>query len=82
MPITEETTTYAFGNKHTLYECGICGECHHWQFNGDCRDDANRHADEQEYAERNNISASDVTVVSWDERVAADYGDDHDSLLT
>ena len=31
----------------TLYECGIC-ECYHqWGFDGDCRDDANRFANEE-----------------------------------
>jgi hypothetical protein len=24
------------------YDCGICGQIHPWNFDGDCRDDANR----------------------------------------
>lgn len=26
----------------TFYECGICGHIHPWEWDGDCRDDANR----------------------------------------
>ncbi len=25
-----------------FYECGICGHCHPWRWNNDCRDDTNR----------------------------------------
>lgn len=33
--------------KHKMfYECGCCGMYHPAQFNGDCRDDANRYAPE------------------------------------
>lgn len=28
--------------KPVYYECGICDHCHPWDWNGDCRDDANR----------------------------------------
>lgn len=30
-----------------FYECGICGHCHPWDWNGDCRDDANRFTNDQ-----------------------------------
>ena len=32
-----------------LYECGICGEIHLWEWDGDCREDANRYEDEEDY---------------------------------
>lgn len=28
--------------KRVYYECGICGHVHPWNWNGDCREDANR----------------------------------------
>lgn len=60
----------------TLYECGICSSLHPWDWDGDCREDANRYFDEQDYAERNNLdwpsSASLIEVRSMEERVEAD----------
>ncbi len=56
-----------------IYECGICGEYHPWEFNGDCRDDANRihpdHIEAMEYLEEN------LEIRTMDERVAADLGE-------
>jgi hypothetical protein len=36
-------------SKHIIYECGSCGSYHPWDFKGDCRDDANRFADSEDY---------------------------------
>lgn len=58
-----------------LYECGICDLLHPWEFNGDCRDDANRYSDAEDYAARNNLDIECVEVRTMDERVAADNGD-------
>lgn len=33
-----------------FYECGCCGAYHPWDWDGDCRDDANRLADVPDYA--------------------------------
>lgn len=60
---------------HTLYECGCCDNLHPWDFTGDCRDDTNRYAGYDDYAERNSISEDKVTVMSADERAAADLGE-------
>ncbi len=57
-----------------LYECDICGCVHPWDWNGDCRDDANRYADAEDYAERNHVSVYDIEVETMDARVAADMG--------
>jgi len=57
--------------KHILYECGICGCYHPWDWNGDCRDDANRIFPDT-YAERLGIDEFDIEVRSMDERVEAD----------
>lgn len=58
--------------KHRLYECGCCDSLHPWNWNGDCREDAHRYADEQDYAERNRVSVWDVEVLSMSDRVEAD----------
>ena len=47
-----------------FYECGICDSIHPWDWNGDCRDDANR------------LTLEDIPVdaplMSWEDRVNAD----------
>ena len=58
--------------KVILYECGICGSYHPWDFDGDCRDNANRITSPEEYAVKLHVSAYDVEVRSMDDRVAAD----------
>ena len=55
-----------------LYECGICDCLHPWEWDGDCRDDGNRYADEQEYAERNTVDACSIEVRTMEERTIAD----------
>lgn len=56
-----------------LYDCEICGGLHPWDWNGDCRDNANRYADPEDYAERNKkIDVRTIEVRSMDERVEAD----------
>lgn len=55
-----------------LYECGICDCLHPWDFQGDCRDNNNRYADAEDYAERHNISEYDIDVLEWEERLEAD----------
>lgn len=58
--------------KHIVYECGICSGIHPWDWNGDCREDANRFGGVDEYAERHGIAELDVEVRDWEERVIAD----------
>lgn len=58
-----------------LYECDICGAIHPWDWNGDCRDDKNRHADEQGFRRMESVSSGDkVEVRSMCDRLAADVG--------
>ncbi len=57
--------------KAIIYECGICGHCHPWNWNGDCRDDDNRFQD-YEYAEHLGISESELDIRSWSDRCKAD----------
>lgn len=53
------------------YECGICGHCHPWAFNGDCRDDANRFT----FTRLDDAHGAGRYIVhTMDERVAADLG--------
>lgn len=60
-----------------LYACGIC-ECYHpWEFNGDCRDNANRYGSPEAYAVTKHLSVNQVDVrydrVRYvDDRVRAD----------
>lgn len=49
-----------------FYECDICGAIHPWEFNGDCRDDANR-------LNLEDIGSGDE-LLSMKERIAADLG--------
>lgn len=58
-----------------LYDCTICNSLHPWEFNGDCRDDANRYSDAEDYAERNKIEIECIEVRTMDERIAADNGE-------
>ena len=58
--------------KHVIYECGICGCYHPWDFGDDCRDDRNRYGDPEEYAVAHEITEYDVEVRSMTERVEAD----------
>lgn len=55
-----------------LYDCEICGGIHPWEWDGDCREDDNRYADEADYAERNGIFEYDIEVRSMQERMDAD----------
>ena len=71
---TQETVeiTQAPAEGPVLYECGICDCLHPWNFTGDCRDDANRYADAEDYAERNHLSVFAITVFSWEDRLYHD----------
>lgn len=66
--------------RHTLYECEICGCFHPWDFNGDCREDTYRWNSVENYAQASGINPLDVEVLSMDERVAADLGDDQGTI--
>jgi hypothetical protein len=63
---------------HVIYECGICGCYHAWEFDGDCREDANRFGTPEDYMEARGIEEFDakgnlqLEVRSMDERVSAD----------
>lgn len=68
-----------------LYECGICSSLHHWEWAGDCREDANRYADEQDYAERNGLTRAEcfaIEVTDWEERQEADSSTEAGRALT
>jgi epoxyqueuosine reductase QueG len=54
-----------------LYVCDICGAWHPWNWDGDCRDDANRYGDPQEYAEKLGISEFDLRLFTMQERIDA-----------
>lgn len=55
-----------------IYECGICGAYHPWDWDGDCREDVNRFGDPEEFAEKRGIAIDKVEVRSMDDRVEAD----------
>jgi hypothetical protein len=56
-----------------LYECGICGAYHPWEWSRDCREDANRVLPD-EYAEFMGVDEFDLEIRTMDERVEADLG--------
>jgi hypothetical protein len=58
-------------DKHYLADCDQCGSLHPYEFLGDCREDANRYGDEQDYAERNDASVFDIVVLPTHETIAA-----------
>ena len=58
--------------QHIIYECGICGCYHLWEWDGDCRDDANRFGSPEDYCERMGCDALTLDIRSMDDRVAAD----------
>lgn len=47
-----------------LYECGICGSHHPWEFIGDCRESR---IDNPDYRDE---------ILTWEERLQADERDD------
>lgn len=57
-----------------IYECGICGGHHPWNWDGDCRDDKNNYADETDYAKRTGVPLDRVEVRTTEERLEADAG--------
>lgn len=59
---------------HHLFNCEICGGLHRWEFFGDCRTDAERYADEEDYAKRNGVALECVNVHTMTERVDSDVG--------
>lgn len=59
-------------HQHVLYDCGICGCLHPWDFAGDCRQDNARYNGYDDYAQRNGVSEDDVIVRSWEDRCNAD----------
>lgn len=63
LPTTAPCEALEVGGKAPIfYECGICGAYHPWEWDGDCRDDANRLQEVPDYAE----------VRSMEDRVEAD----------
>ncbi len=57
---------------YRLYDCGICDCLHPWNWRGDCRDDANRYMDEDDYIERSGLAEdTKIAVSSMDERIDA-----------
>lgn len=66
-------TMDATKQKVVLYECDICDCLHPWEWDADCRDDANRYSDELDYAERNTVDLLCIEVVPMIDRVNADF---------
>jgi hypothetical protein len=62
--------------EHVIYECGICDCLHPWDWDGDCREDANRFGAPEDYAERRGVDINDVEVRSWDDRMESDNTED------
>jgi hypothetical protein len=62
--------------NHILYDCEICGGLHPWEWDGDCRDDANRYGAPEDYATKHKVSILEIQVRSMDDRVAADSGEE------
>jgi hypothetical protein len=62
--------------KPVLYECGSCGSYHPWEWNGDCRDDANRFSSPEEFLIRTGRATThdsfSVEVRAMEERLAND----------
>lgn len=64
---------------HIIYACGICGCYHPWDWDADCRDDANRFGTPEDYLEAKGLHSEFdgdgnliLEVRSWEERVEAD----------
>lgn len=57
-----------------IYECGICDQHHPWDWDGDCREDANRFMPD-DYATRLGVDESELDIRSWEDRVDADEGE-------
>lgn len=55
--------------KPVFYDCEICGHFHPWDWDGDCRDDANRFTYTQLDAK---YGADGYEIRDMEERVAAD----------
>lgn len=53
-----------------FYECGICDHVHPWDWDGDCRDNANRFTRDQ-LDER--FGPHGYELRSMDDRIAEDY---------
>jgi hypothetical protein len=51
------------GGKHYITHCGCCESFHPADYTGDCRSDANRYGDYEDYAERNNIAVDLIVEV-------------------
>jgi len=56
-----------------FYECDICGHCHPWDWDGDCRENSNRFTNDE--LDRR-YKADGYELASMDERLAADLGEE------
>lgn len=52
---------------HYIESCGQCGCWHPEGYTGDCRSDANRYSDYENYAERNGVHEDFVVEVEQDD---------------
>lgn len=55
-----------------LYECDICGGLHPWEWRGDCRDNANRYGDAEDFAVRKHVNIDDIEILTMEDRINAD----------
>lgn len=60
--------------QYVLYECGICGGLHTWEFDGDCRKDSERFNDVAEFCSTVKCEEPNVEIRSMQDRVDADFG--------
>jgi hypothetical protein len=57
-----------------LYDCDICGGLHRWEWDGDCREDANRFSSVEDFMARTGAHAAGIgiEVRDMEDRVTAD----------
>lgn len=48
-----------------LVECGCCGCWHRQDYCGDCRNDSERYAGPEEYAERHGLTETEARALGW-----------------
>lgn len=53
-----------------FYECGICGHCHPIEWNGDCREDANRFTNQQLDDKYGQNGWEEVPMPTWEDDAA------------
>lgn len=55
-----------------IYACDVCNGFHPWNWDGDCRDDANRFDSPENFANSIGIDPLDVVEMLMDDHLLAD----------